>query len=314
MADFFISYTAADESWAEWIGHVLEEGGFTTILQKWDFRPGSNFVLEMQRAAKDADRTLMVLSPDYMQSQFASSEWASAFTTDPQGLEQALVPIVVRECVVEGLLKSIVHINLIGLEEEEAQKCLLAGIRTERAKPAKRPAFPGAMAPAKFPGHQAPAAAQKPLTYIPQIKKQATDADRRRFVKHAFDTIRTHFETGLGRLAQEVPGLECDFTANTATDFAVEIFRNGKSSAACRIWLGGMMSSDSISYGEGRISLGNNSCNEILSVNREPGDLSLRSLMGSGFGFGRGQEDIKRLSPEEAADYLWRRFVSHLER
>ena len=27
VRDFFVSYTAADRSWAEWIGWVLEEAG-----------------------------------------------------------------------------------------------------------------------------------------------------------------------------------------------------------------------------------------------------------------------------------------------
>ena len=62
-------------AWAEWIGYVLEEEGFSVIIQAWDFRPGSNFVLEMQKAATEADRTIMVLSPDYLKSQFASPEW-----------------------------------------------------------------------------------------------------------------------------------------------------------------------------------------------------------------------------------------------
>jgi hypothetical protein len=57
MPDFFISYTSADKTWAEWIGYALEEKGFTVIIQAWDFRPGSNFVLEMQRAATEAERS-----------------------------------------------------------------------------------------------------------------------------------------------------------------------------------------------------------------------------------------------------------------
>ena len=85
MADFFVSYTSADKAWAEWIGFVLEEEGFTVVGQAWNFRPGSNFVLEMQRVASAADRTIMVLSPDYLKSQFASAEWAGSFAQDPQG-------------------------------------------------------------------------------------------------------------------------------------------------------------------------------------------------------------------------------------
>jgi hypothetical protein len=63
MTDFFISYTQADRPWAEWIAWVLEEAGQTTMIQAWDFRPGGNFVVEMQRAAVGSDRTIAVLSP-----------------------------------------------------------------------------------------------------------------------------------------------------------------------------------------------------------------------------------------------------------
>lgn len=48
-----------------------------------------------------------------------------------------------RECQPEGLLKSIVYIDLVGLSENDAQLALIAGIKTERAKPVTAPAFPG---------------------------------------------------------------------------------------------------------------------------------------------------------------------------
>jgi len=143
MADFFISYTKADESWAEWIGFVLEEEGFTVAIQSWDFRPGSNFVLEMQRAAAEAKRTVMVLSPDCVKSQFTGSEWAAAFADDPQGLKRALIPVMVRICEVGGILKPLVHINLVGMSEAQARARLLDGIQAKRAKPEKRPSFSG---------------------------------------------------------------------------------------------------------------------------------------------------------------------------
>ncbi len=57
MKNFFVSYNSADRAWAEWMAWELEQAGFTTVIQAWDFRPGSNFVLDMQRAASDAERT-----------------------------------------------------------------------------------------------------------------------------------------------------------------------------------------------------------------------------------------------------------------
>ena len=64
--DFFISYNGADKVWAEWIAWQLEEAGFSTILQAWDFRPGANFVLKMQEASKEAEKIIAVLSPNYL--------------------------------------------------------------------------------------------------------------------------------------------------------------------------------------------------------------------------------------------------------
>ncbi|MCT7658038.1 toll/interleukin-1 receptor domain-containing protein [Mycobacterium deserti] len=62
--DFFISYNKADRPWAEWIAWVLESEGYTTVVQDWDFKPGGNFVVEMDNAAKQCERTLAVLSQD----------------------------------------------------------------------------------------------------------------------------------------------------------------------------------------------------------------------------------------------------------
>ena len=55
--DFFISYNKADREWAEWIAWQLEEAGYTTVIQSWDFSPGRNFILEMDKATKAAKRT-----------------------------------------------------------------------------------------------------------------------------------------------------------------------------------------------------------------------------------------------------------------
>ena len=88
MKDFFISYTKADQGWAEWIAWKLEEASYSTVIQAWDFKPGANFVLEMQNAATIANRTIAVLSQKYLESSFTASEWAAAFAQDPQGKKQ----------------------------------------------------------------------------------------------------------------------------------------------------------------------------------------------------------------------------------
>lgn len=141
--DFFISYNSHDEKWAVWIAWILEKEGFECKLQAWDFRPGANFVLEMQKASISSQRTIAVLSPAYLDSQFAAPEWAVEFARDPQGKKRRLVPVRVEECNPEGLLGPIVYIDLVGLEGEAAKAKLLAGIEPGRSKPLHAPEFPG---------------------------------------------------------------------------------------------------------------------------------------------------------------------------
>jgi hypothetical protein len=140
--DFFISYNQADRAWAEWIAWQLEDAGYTTVLQAWDFVPGSNFVVEMDKAAQVAKRTIAVLSPSYVAAAFTQPEWASAFAGDPTGAARKLVPVRVTETERSGLLSQIVFIDLVGLSEDEARERLLAGIR-DRLKPTEPPVFPG---------------------------------------------------------------------------------------------------------------------------------------------------------------------------
>ena len=142
--DFFISRNGADAAWAEWIAWQLEKKGYTTILQDWDFRPGSNFVLDMQRAASEAVKTIAVLSPSYLAAKFTQPEWAAAFAQDPTGEKGLLIPVRVEKCDVKGLLPQIVYIDLVGLDEAAARERLLQGVKGDRAKPKKSPVFPAA--------------------------------------------------------------------------------------------------------------------------------------------------------------------------
>ena len=157
--NFFVSYNKADRFWAEWIAWEIEEAGYSTVLQAWDFRPGSNFVLEMDRATKQADRTIAILSPDYLKALYTQPEWTAAFAEDPTGAKGTLLPIRVRECELEGLLNQIVYIDLVGSDEEIAKQNILEGIERERAKPLTKPKFPGTIPRAvpdqpAFPGMQ----------------------------------------------------------------------------------------------------------------------------------------------------------------
>src|SRR5579883_877076 len=143
MTDFFISYNRHDKAWAEWIAWTLEEDGYTVVIEAWDFRAGGNFALDMHRAASEAERTIAVLSTNYLNGQFTHPEWAAAFAQDPTGEKHLLVPVRVGACEPAGLLGSIIYVDLVDLDEGEAKDWLLQSLAEGRAKPDEKPYFPG---------------------------------------------------------------------------------------------------------------------------------------------------------------------------
>lgn len=198
--DFFISFNSADRDWAEWIASELEAAGYTTYFQNWDFAPGSNFVLEMQKAASQSDRTIAVLSPAYLSALFTQPEWAAALVQDPTGSKRTLVPVRVQECRPGGILAPIVYSDLVGLNEEAARAKVRAAVQgggrptpgsvafpkpakgaagrrafppTAPLSPATEPSSPAASSP---PSAAAPAstAATKPVLDKPQQARESS--------------------------------------------------------------------------------------------------------------------------------------------
>lgn len=146
---FFISYTQSDRQAAEWIAWQLEAAGYSVVLQAWDFQPSQNFVLAMDRASREAGRTLVVLSPEFLASRFTAPEWAAAFAKDPTGERGLLLPVRVKLCNPDGLLGQIVYIDLVDAANKvEARKRLLAGVEWAGRQHDREPDLP-ALTPGK---------------------------------------------------------------------------------------------------------------------------------------------------------------------
>lgn len=174
----FVSYVPGDRPWAEWISWILEDAGHLVTLEAWDFLPGSNAVLQRDMASQEADRVVVLLSPEYLASTAHAADWATALMNDPGGAHRYLVPVKVRACEPTGLLKPIVGIQLVGTTDEEARLALLQGIAAPRLKPAAPPPFPGPSAPPvntpPFPGHvdqTTPAPAAPPANVVGTVAR-----------------------------------------------------------------------------------------------------------------------------------------------
>lgn len=156
MKDFFISYNSDDKQWAEWIAFKLEEVGCSTVIQAWDFRPGGDFVMEMQNAATGTKKTIAVLSDHYLNAEYTQPEWGNAFARDPKGVDRTLIPVRVAKCKPTGLLTTRIYCDLVGLSEDDARDKLIDAVDENRAKPESSPPFPAPRS-----GPQKPALSEK---------------------------------------------------------------------------------------------------------------------------------------------------------
>ncbi|MEW2138821.1 TIR domain-containing protein [Streptomyces sp. NPDC005409] len=145
--DFFISYSPADEPWAAWIAWTLEEAGYRTVVQAWDFVPGTNFIDFMDRGVSESVAVIAVLSRHYERSTYGRMEWQAALRASPESPERRLLTVRVDEIPIEGLLATITYVDLVGVADTDAARSLLltrVGQAVDgHARPGRRPGFPG---------------------------------------------------------------------------------------------------------------------------------------------------------------------------
>jgi tetratricopeptide (TPR) repeat protein len=139
--DFFISHTGEDSEWAEWIAWQLIQKGYEVVIQAWDFRPGTNFVEQMNTALAESKVTIAVLSAAYLKSSYGQAEWTAAFLHS-HGAQPRLLCVRIEDVEPPPLLHPWIYIDLVGLDVEEARNALLAGIQTGSVRPSIEPQYP----------------------------------------------------------------------------------------------------------------------------------------------------------------------------
>jgi tetratricopeptide (TPR) repeat protein len=157
--DFFISYSSADREWAEWIAWQLIQNGHEVVIQAWDFRPGTNFIEQMNTALAECKATIGVLSSAYLRSSYGRAEWTAAFLHG-HSEQPRLLCVRIEDVEPPPLLRPWIYIDLVGLDAEEAHSTLLSGIQRRAVRPRTEPQYPGTARASvpfverpPFPGH-----------------------------------------------------------------------------------------------------------------------------------------------------------------
>ena len=139
------------------------------------------------------------------QSIITQPEWAAAFARDPQGQERVLIPIRVKKCKPEGLLKTIIYVDLVNLSQAEARGAIL-GAFSDRAKPSKAPAFPGRQPPVAYPGSNKSEAELGSPPLISSKQQRLSKEERRNLIDQLYAISTQQFNILLFEL-EPPPGL-----------------------------------------------------------------------------------------------------------
>jgi len=116
--DVFISYSSTDRPWVrQELLPRLEAQGLRACIDYRDFAVGAPIITEIERALLNSRKTLLVLSPAYMQSTWAEFENLVLQTLDPSNQSQRLVPLRKEVCEIPLRIRYLVYVDFAAPED-----------------------------------------------------------------------------------------------------------------------------------------------------------------------------------------------------
>ncbi len=110
--DIFISYSSQDRPWVrQELLPRLEAQGLRACIDYRDFAVGAPIITEIERALLNSRKTLLVLSPAYMQSTWAEFENLVLQTLDPSNQSPRLVPLRKEVCEIPLRIRYLVYVD-----------------------------------------------------------------------------------------------------------------------------------------------------------------------------------------------------------
>jgi hypothetical protein len=131
--DTFISYSHHDKDWVHsQLLLRLENAGVRVCIDFRDFEPGAPSLTEMERAVLQSHKTLLVLTPAYLVSQWTEFENLLVQALDPAARQRRLLPLLLKSCEIPLRLKFLVYLDFTDLNSIDAQiDRLVAAIKSD---------------------------------------------------------------------------------------------------------------------------------------------------------------------------------------
>ncbi|HEU4562039.1 MAG TPA: TIR domain-containing protein [Longimicrobium sp.] len=129
--DAFLSYSHADGEWVHgWLLPRLEEAGVRVRVDVSAFHPGRPILENIERAVAGCRHTLAVLTPAWIESEWAEMEAILAQTGDPAARRRRLIPLLLAPCSVPARIAMLSGADFTRQEGwDDSLRLLLASLR-----------------------------------------------------------------------------------------------------------------------------------------------------------------------------------------
>ena len=95
----------------EWLVARLEDLGLRICIDYRDFRPGAPSVTEIERAITQSKKTLVILTPQYINSKWAEFENALVQSLDPNAEQRRLIPVFLEKCELPPRIQYLTYLD-----------------------------------------------------------------------------------------------------------------------------------------------------------------------------------------------------------
>jgi hypothetical protein len=138
--DVFVSYAHQDAGWVRgWLLPELEAKRLRVCADFRDFEAGKPSLVNMERAVAQSRRTLIVLTPEWVNSQWTEFESLLVQTEDPAGRQARMIPLRLKACTPPKRIAMLTYLDMSDAAQQEAQLGRLVaqikGMRARRTRP-----------------------------------------------------------------------------------------------------------------------------------------------------------------------------------
>ncbi len=122
LYDVFISYSDREGEWVwNWLVPRLRAASLRICIDRESFDIGVPSLTNMERAVEQSRKTLLVLTPNWVESEWTNFEALLMQTDDPIGLQRRMLPLMLQQCKPPKRVSIFTHADFTNSDKWEKQ-------------------------------------------------------------------------------------------------------------------------------------------------------------------------------------------------